>query len=458
MASNLPSDSRGPELAAVVISLLVFATITVALRCYTMGVLLRRFFIEDWLAVVTLFFYIAYSTFALLSIHYGLGSRTYLVPKETHDNALLFKYLAQVAYVLVAVLVKFIVGLFILRICFQQRKQRIAIWTMLGIVAVYNVVYIFLVIFQCRPIHFYWLRYDLDAGVKGRCHRTQLTCPRKLLATIPTYISFVMNVVVDWTLAFLPVSFVWHSKMHRKTKISVIGVLAIGSMFTILSMILTFKYSASLATCARIPYAKQLISNPDYLYNFTDLAIWSTVEIGLGLSASSLATLKPLFRKFKLLPAKLTSRNTSRPPAGYDDMGSHADGTPFASKSHSRAMSFGCSGSRSRSRSRSKSRSRSQSRNHSKGRMEPLQPRAFAELKNNETWDSYETQIGLQTLVEAGPPAEIIDPMGITTTTTTVRSSSQQRKMSISIAVPEPTLHSGNWSGNRSKIRNDDWV
>ncbi|CAG8974952.1 hypothetical protein HYALB_00007629 [Hymenoscyphus albidus] len=423
------SDSRGPELAAVVISLVVFATITVALRCYTMGVLLRRFFIEDWLAVVTLFFYIAYSTFALLSIHYGLGSRTYLVPKETHDNALLFKYLAQVAYVLIAVLVKFIVGLFILRICFQQRKQRIAIWTMLGIVAVYNVVYIFLVIFQCRPIHFYWLRYDLDAGVKGRCHR-------KLLATIPTYISFVMNVIVDWTLAFLPVSFVWNSKMHRKTKMSVIGVLAIGSI-------------ASLATCARIPYAKQLISNPDYLYNFTDLAIWSTVEIGLGLSASSLATLKPLFRKFKLLPAKLTSRNTSRPPAGYGGMGSDADGTPFASKNHSRTISFG--------RSRGRSRSRSKTRSNSKGRMEPLQPRAFAELKN-ETWDSYETQIGLQTLVEAGPPGDIINPMGITTTTTTVRSSSQQRKMSISIAVPEPTLHSGNWSGNRSKIRNDDWV
>jgi len=58
---------------------------------------------------------------------------------------------------------------------------------------------------------------------------------------------------------------------------------------------------ASFATAARIPYAKQLLSNPDYLFNFTDLAIWSTVEISLGLSASSLATLKPLFRKFKIL-------------------------------------------------------------------------------------------------------------------------------------------------------------
>jgi len=64
---------------------------------------------------------------------------------------------------------------------------------------------------------------------------------------------------------------------------------------------LTILNRASFATAARIPYAKQLLSNPDYLYNFTDLAIWSTVEISLGLSASSLATLKPLFRKFKII-------------------------------------------------------------------------------------------------------------------------------------------------------------
>lgn len=66
-----------------------------------------------------------------------------------------------------------------------------------------------------------------------------------------------------------------------------------------------------MATVVRIPYAKQLLSDPDYLYNFTDLAIWSTIEIGLGLTASSLATLKPLFRKLKILV--VTKGSTSLP-------------------------------------------------------------------------------------------------------------------------------------------------
>lgn len=66
---------------------------------------------------------------------------------------------------------------------------------------------------------------------------------------------------------------------------------------------------ASVATIARIPYAKQLLSNPDYLYNFTDLAIWSIVECGIAITASSLATLRPLFIKMKLLASShFTSR------------------------------------------------------------------------------------------------------------------------------------------------------
>lgn len=56
-----------------------------------------------------------------------------------------------------------------------------------------------------------------------------------------------------------------------------------------------------MAAIVRLPYTNRLLMNPDYLYNFTDFAIWSAVEIGLALSASSLGTLRPLLRKLKIL-------------------------------------------------------------------------------------------------------------------------------------------------------------
>lgn len=58
--------------------------------------------------------------------------------------------------------------------------------------------------------------------------------------------------------------------------------------------------SASIATIVRIPYADGILDNPNYLYTSTDICIWSTVEIGVALTATSLATLKPLLRKLRL--------------------------------------------------------------------------------------------------------------------------------------------------------------
>jgi hypothetical protein len=43
-----------------------------------------------------------------------------------------------------------------------------------------------------------------------------------------------------------------------------------------------------------------MLDNPDYLYTSTDLGIWSTLEIGVALTASSLGTLRPLMRRISL--------------------------------------------------------------------------------------------------------------------------------------------------------------
>lgn len=46
-------DNRGPEMAVVAIVVTSLCFIAVCLRCYTMVMILKRFLIEDWLAVAT---------------------------------------------------------------------------------------------------------------------------------------------------------------------------------------------------------------------------------------------------------------------------------------------------------------------------------------------------------------------------------------------------------------------
>lgn len=46
-------DNRGPEMAAIALVMTSLSVIAVALRCFTMITILKRFLVEDWLAVLT---------------------------------------------------------------------------------------------------------------------------------------------------------------------------------------------------------------------------------------------------------------------------------------------------------------------------------------------------------------------------------------------------------------------
>lgn len=55
--------------------------------------------------------------------------------------------------------------------------------------------------------------------------------------------------------------------------------------------------SGSTATIIRLPYTSTLKPyKEDFLYRTTDFAIWTTVEVGVGITAGCIATLKPLFK------------------------------------------------------------------------------------------------------------------------------------------------------------------
>ena len=55
---------------------------------------------------------------------------------------------------------------------------------------------------------------------------------------------------------------------------------------------------AGIATIIRVPYIKVLGLTQDFLFATTDVAIWSTVEPGLGIVAAGAVALRPLFRTF----------------------------------------------------------------------------------------------------------------------------------------------------------------
>ncbi|SPO00257.1 uncharacterized protein DNG_03102 [Cephalotrichum gorgonifer] len=307
-------DNRGPQLQAVLIFLLILCVTTVGLRCYTMKFIVKRFEVEDWLAVVTLVLYMVFTAFALTAVHYGLGHHLVDVPPENRSVAFMWRHISTWLYILISTLTKFVVGLFLLRICSHIRWMKITIRTMLVAVGLFNIFYFILAILSAQPVDYYWLRYAPNPPATGHINDAGW-------ATYPTFIASLMTVIVDWTLAILPMILLWNARLDRRTKASVCCVLAMGSI-------------ASVATIVRLPYAAGLLENPDYLYNFTDLAIWSTSEIGLALSASSLGALRPLLRKLKLL----SDSTDGQVPSSYVAAGSN---NPYGRSQQGRDVDYG---------------------------------------------------------------------------------------------------------------------
>jgi hypothetical protein len=91
-------------------------------------------------------------------------------------------------------------------------------------------------------------------------------------------------------------------------------------------------HRGSTATIIRIPYLSQLMDTKDFLFATVDVAIWSTVEPGIGITCAALACCRPLVRNF-LSRSRLWGsstghiRGTSRPnnPSfnGYLRSGKH---------------------------------------------------------------------------------------------------------------------------------------
>ncbi|EJT78130.1 hypothetical protein GGTG_03232 [Gaeumannomyces tritici R3-111a-1] len=309
-------EDWGPSLIAVTVIMLVLSVVAVSARIYTSLVLIKRFVIEDALAILSTIVYFVFTVFCCIGVSWGLGKKTTDVPNRLHHKALLYKYLGMAAYIAVSGLIKFVVGIYLIRLFKNSRQkwQTYFLIVLLVLVGISNTAYFFISIFQCTPIWVFWHQKDDDFTMQRNCFKPAI-------ALGSTYTVNLINIVADLALALLPISLVWKSQLDRRTKISVVAILAVGS-------------ASSLATIVRVPYLYQLLDNPEYLANFVELANWSAVEIGLAIVASSAATLRPLFRKLKVFTSTMHSRN--RYGTGYSQ-GSRGGKSTF----HSRSRSFG---------------------------------------------------------------------------------------------------------------------
>ncbi|CVK93171.1 uncharacterized protein FPRO_04463 [Fusarium proliferatum ET1] len=269
-------EENGSALVATAITLLTLSWFSVGLRTYTRAVLMKSLQLDDWLMLVAQIIFTISCAFILEGVQKGIGKHNDAIKDdEAKVQALMWQALATATYILDMMFIKLSIGVFLLRLC----VKRVYVWIIrisLAIISIWSVVLFFWNLFQCKPVEMQW-----DFRIKDG------TCVSADQIVSAAYAISVMTVVSDWLYALLPIPMLWSVKMTKQAKTTVIAILGLGIF-------------ASVATLVRLRFLADLTDTEDILFAGTDAMVWTLIEPGVAIVASSLATIRPLLRAMRI--------------------------------------------------------------------------------------------------------------------------------------------------------------
>ncbi|OAA58475.1 Extracellular membrane protein, CFEM domain protein [Niveomyces insectorum RCEF 264] len=197
---------------------------------------------------------------------HGLGRDIWTLPLDNVYKFLKFFYIIEIHYFVDITLLKLTLLLFYLRI-FPSRGVRRLIWGTIAATCIFGVAFLFMGIFQCRPISYYWTRWDGEH--EGHC--LNINALGWANAAISIALDFWMLAIPLWQLRKL--------RLHWKKKVSVFMMFCVGTFVTVVSI---------LRLHSLLSFANTI--NPTWdEYGVTS---WSTIEVNVGIICASLPTVR----------------------------------------------------------------------------------------------------------------------------------------------------------------------
>ncbi|KAL4778091.1 hypothetical protein BJX76DRAFT_344165 [Aspergillus varians] len=304
--TDYDGDSRSMAVTVVAAVFMSIACMAVLLRCYVRGWVIKAFGWDDGAMVIAMAFYLMFSGCMIGGSVYGTGHKFAVLTAHQRVTAMKYWWLCEIAYCFASIACKISVCIFLMRITVKQLHIWI-LYTAMVLTVIAGLIFMFIMLLQCKPIEYFWTRTALDPTTKGHCVSIESVVTM-------TYVYSALAALCDFTVGILPIFIVHKLHMRKKTKVAVVGILGMACI-------------ASSAVIVRIPYVKTF-RDPDFLYATVEIAIWSNIEAGLGITAGSLATLRPLLRhwlgsttdpNYNASPLPFPGRSGSRRPGASRD-------------------------------------------------------------------------------------------------------------------------------------------
>lgn len=166
---------------------------------------------------------------------------------------------------------------FYLRIC-PDRLFRRAVHCLIGLVSAYTIIYIILIVFNCRPVNAGW-----DKTVDGQC----------IGYMIPMMTLGIANIIVDVIILTLPIKIVLPLQIPTRQKVSLGLLFATGGMVCAVAI-------------KRTVILPPMLESEDMTWKLPPQIIWSYIECNAGIICASVPALKPLCVRY--IPFLIHSR------------------------------------------------------------------------------------------------------------------------------------------------------
>ncbi|KAF2028703.1 hypothetical protein EK21DRAFT_69056, partial [Setomelanomma holmii] len=282
LCTAYPKESRVHELKTASIVTIALSIPFLLLRLYSRGLKTKRLYLDDAYALIAGVFLITVSVIILQMSLKGFGNHYWNIPVKNGVELLKLYYVCQMLYILVQIFSKVAI------LALYQRLVPDFInwfqWSVRGMIMfmfTHGLVFLMLVVFQCRPINFIW-----DKTLAGKC------------LPVNVVIGFTgagLSIAEDFIILLLPIRELWKLQMSNRKKTGIILLLSVGSF-------------ASITSIVRLKYVLKYANTYDSTWDNVDVIKWSLIEILSACICGNLLPLRPLVDKVILPVRSLFSR------------------------------------------------------------------------------------------------------------------------------------------------------
>lgn len=254
---------------------LVLAGIAIILRLIARRISKAAIKADDYMIILAFFLAAGEVCATMICVHAGGGKHAIVSILAGEIQAYAKSTIVtEVFYCPAIACVKFSVLLLYRRI-FPNPRLRIIIWCLGAFILCYSLVLSFCIIFQCKPIRGAW-----DPMIDAKCFNLKIV----ILLTSS------LNVFTDVLTLCLPLPLLWRLKLPKEKKVQLTGIFLLGG----------FVCFASLYRTTQV----KNVSLEDAPWSDVDGAIWSIVELCVGIFSACLPLFLPIFNKMIGLRSK----------------------------------------------------------------------------------------------------------------------------------------------------------